>query len=83
MSILHEAFKDHDPEDVRSVLGSVILATNPLPPSAIGTLLSFDTEDVSPLLSSAHSLLILHEDIDHPVRAFHKSFSDFIVDPDR
>ncbi|KAF9644991.1 YVTN repeat-like/Quino protein amine dehydrogenase [Thelephora ganbajun] len=85
-SILQEAFGDDDPEDdpmVRSILGAVTLAANPLSPSAIGTLLGFDTEDVFPLLSSIHSLLALQEDTDQPVRPFHKSFPDFIVDPAR
>ena len=86
MSILQEAFGDGYPEDdpkVRSVLGAVVLAANPLSPSAIATLLGFDVEDVIPILSSAHSLLTLHEDVDYPVRPFHKSFPDFIVDPVR
>ena len=46
-------------------------------------LLGFDAEDVPPLLSSVNSLLILQEDVDHPVRPFHKSFPDFITDPTR
>ena len=86
MSILQDAFGTSDPEDgpdVRTVLGAVVLATNPLSPSTIAALLGFETEDVSPFLSSAHSLLFLHEDLDRPVRPFHKSFPDFIVDPDR
>ena len=86
MLILHEAFGDNDPEDdpkIRSILGAVVLAANPLSPSTIVTLLGFDPEDVFPLLSSVHSLLILPEDIDHPVQPFHKSFPDFIVDPGR
>jgi len=86
MSILQEAFGDDDPEDdsmVRSVLGAVILATNPLSPSTIAVLLDFHTTDVFLHLSSVHSLLILQEDISHPVRPFHKSFPDFIVDPAR
>ena len=86
MTILHEAFGDDDVEDdakIRSVLGAVTLATNPLSPSTIATLLGFDAEDISPLLSSMHSLLVLKEDIDNPVQPFHKSFPDFIVDPTR
>jgi hypothetical protein len=85
-SILEEAFGDDYPEDdpeVRSVLGAVILAANPLSPSAIATLLDFDVEEVFLHLSSVHSLLILEEDVDQPVRPFHKSFPDFIVDPTR
>ena len=87
-SILLGAFGDEDDQDndpnVRSVLGAMILAANPLSPSTIAILLGLDAlEDVLPPLSSVHSLLILQEDINSPVRPFHKSFPDFIVDPDR
>ena len=54
-----------------------------LSPSTIAALLGFELEEVLPLLSSLSSLLILQDDIDHPVRPFHKSFPDFIVDPTR
>ena len=84
-SILQEAFGDDDPENdprVRSILGAVVLAANPLSPSAIATLLGFEPDEVFPVLSSARSLLIL-QDIDQPVRPFHKSFPDFILDPAR
>ncbi|KAF9644121.1 hypothetical protein BDM02DRAFT_3065261, partial [Thelephora ganbajun] len=91
MSILQEAFDDDDDDDddtegdsmVRSVLGAVILAANPLSPSTIAALLGIDREDVFLRLSSIHSLLILQEDADSTVRPFHKSFPDFIVDPTR
>ena len=85
-SILQEAFGDDDPENdsrIRSILGAVVLATNPLSPSAIAALLGFEPEEVFPILLSMHSLLVLHEDVDQPVRTFHKSFPDFIVDPTR
>jgi hypothetical protein len=82
MSILQEAFSEDYPEDdpkIRSVLGSIILAVNPLSPSSIATLLGFETRDVTPFLSSANSLLIFDEDVNHPVQPFHKSFPDFIT----
>ena len=82
-SILDEAFDEDDSEDdpkVRSVLGAVVLAANPLSPSAIASLLEFDTEDVFLLLTSVQSLLTLSEDLKHPVRPFHKSFPDFLTD---
>ncbi|KAF9786475.1 hypothetical protein BJ322DRAFT_1108324 [Thelephora terrestris] len=87
MTILHEAFGDDDPEGdprVRSVLGAVVLSANPLSPSTIATLLGLDAEDVLPILSSIHSLLVLREeDVNHVARPFHKSFPDFIVDTAR
>ena len=85
--ILQESFGNDDNPDndhkVRSVLGATILAANPLSPSTIAALLNFDVDDISPLLSSAQSLLILREDTSCPVRPFHKSFPDFIVNPNR
>jgi len=86
LSILQEAFGDDYPEDdhkIRSVLGAITLAANPLSPSTVATLLGFSTKGVFLRLSSIHSLLILQEDVNHPVQAFHKSFPDFIVDPTR
>jgi len=86
MSILEEAFGQDDPEDdprSRSVLGAVILAANPLSPSAIAALLGSRTTDVFLRLSSVHSLLALRDDVNFPVRPFHKSFPDFIIDPGR
>jgi len=85
-SIIQEAFGggySKDDPKVCSVLGAVILAANPLSPSTIATLLDFKVRGVSSILSSVHSLLTLQEDVDQPVRPFHKSFPDFIVDPTR
>ena len=87
-SVLKGAFGDDDDLDndpkVRSILGAMILAANPISSSSIATLLDLDVdEDVFPLLSSAQSLLILKEDTNYPVRPFHKTFPDFIIDPDR
>jgi len=86
MSILEEAFSDNDPDDdskIRSIFGAVVLAANPLSPPTIATLLGSTMEGVYLRLSSVHSLLVLQEDVTHPVRPFHKSFPDFITDPTR
>jgi hypothetical protein len=83
--ILQEAFCDDDPEDdykVRSILGALVLAKNPLSPSTIATLLNLSTESVFLQLSQVQSLLTL-QDRDDPVKPFHKSFPDFIIDPAR
>jgi len=85
MSILQRAFGHDDPEDdqmICSILGAVVLAANTLSPSSIATILGFGTQDTFIQLSSVHSVLIL-QDADFPVRAFHKSFPDFIVDSTR
>ncbi|KAF8488885.1 hypothetical protein F5888DRAFT_1809332 [Russula emetica] len=81
------AIAQKDDPTIRSVLGAVTLAANPLSPSTIAKLLgSVSTLEVFRRLSSIQSLLILQDGFDrfdHPVRPFHKSFPDFIVDSDR
>ena len=61
-SIIRGGFRRDKPEDdakTRSVLGAVVLATNPLSASAIATLLGFDSKGDPSLLSLVSSLLIL------------------------
>ena len=85
-AILKGAFgKDHPRDDpkIRSALGAVVLAANPLSPSAIAALLDLHIPDVSLRLLAVHSLLVLQEDVSSPVRPFHKSFPDFIINPTR
>ena len=86
MSIIQEAFGEDDLEDdlkVRSIISAVVLVANPLSPTTIATLFNLKDGDVSRRLSSVQSLLLLQEDINHPVQPFHKSFPDFITDPSR
>ena len=84
LSTLQAAFdraSSEDDEKVRSVVGAVILALNPLPPSAIAILVNLSKPQVIKLLQLIHSLLKLPEDPDSPVLPFHKSFPDFVTDP--
>ena len=84
--ILEVAFSDQGPEDhskVRSTLGAVVLLVNPLPPSGIAELTGLDPEEVILYLTLVQSLLAFDEDFYQPVKPFHKSFPDFITDPER
>ena len=94
--VLTQAFCDMDldnlaPDDqevfshLRSVVGSVLLVFNPLSIKSFSDLLNnFDTpSDISTALCSLHSLLLIPEDIEDPIHPFHKSFPDFLMDPER
>jgi len=70
-----------DNEKIRLVIGVVVLAMNPLPPSAISALVNLGKQQVMNILHLIHSLLKLPEDPDSTVLPFHKSFPDFITDP--
>jgi hypothetical protein len=86
-SVLKTAFTEEDPKvdsKVRSIIGTVILVVNPLPPSGIAELIGLATQEVTPLLAPVQSLLILDdEDLTQPITPFHKSFPDFITNPSR
>jgi len=70
-----------DDEKVHSVIGAVVMAVNPLSPSAIAILVNLEEQEVIDLLQMIQSFLKLSEDPDSPVLPFHKSFPDFITDP--
>jgi len=87
-SILQMAldFGRKDPEldtKVQSIIGTVVLVVNPLPPSAVAELIGLEAKQVKMILTLVQSLLILNEDPTCPVKPFHKSFPDFITDPSR
>jgi len=94
--ILRHAYHDMGPDSqkqdnqevyrrFRSVVGAVLLAFNPLSMESLSSLLhDFDTpSDISTALNSLHSLLLVPEGTEDSIRAFHKSFPDFLVDPKR
>ena len=86
LSIFRRSFHKNNMNDdtmVRSVLSALILAVNPLSPSAIATLTGFRCNQVQRILGLIQSLLILPEDPNNPVQPFHKSLPDFITDPTR
>ena len=82
-SILQVSFAHNDEEDnaiVRSVLTAAALFTPPFSPSAIPGAVDLEMDEVMGILESIHSLLELRENLDHPVRPFHKLFSDCLAD---
>jgi len=85
--VLEQAFSDVDSEDqelysnFRTVVGTVLLVLNPLPIKALSTLLR--TSNVSTTLRFLHSVLQFPNNEDDPIQVFHKSFFDFLMDPER
>ena len=85
-SILLMSFRDNKPKDdatVRSVLSCVVLATDPLSPHTIATLMGLSDHNVWRVLEFTRSLLVLPSDRNEPVQPFHKSFPDFLTDQNR
>ena len=90
-SIFHASFACNSAEDnaiVRSIIAAA-LSSPPLPPSMIPEAVhtqtgkSVEIKEVIEVLESIHSLLDLCEDLNQPVRPFHKLLPDYLTDPKR
>ena len=85
--ILEQAFRNVRVDDrdllrqFRSVVGAVLLMLNPLPTKALSNLLK--VPGIPTILRSLHSLLLIPKSEADPIRVFHKSFPDFLMDPER
>jgi hypothetical protein len=66
---------------LRAVVGAVVLVRQPLSADVLARLLNMDTADVELVVGSLSSVLLTSSS--RPVRTFHPSFPDFIVDPKR
>jgi len=67
----------------RAVVGAVALIFNPLSIRGLSDLLRLQASYILSTLRSLHSLLLVPDGIEDPVLTFHKSFPDFLTDPER
>ena len=89
--VLDQAFhdvdsQDHKPySDFKSVVGAVILVFHPLSIHTLSDLLKKcgSPSRISSSLRTLHSLLHIPDTKESPVQIFHKSFPDFLTDPQR
>ena len=91
IKILEYAFHNVHANDVqfyihlRSVLGVVLLSFNPLPIKCLsGFLRKHHTSPyIVSTMRSLHSVLLVPDNMEDPILTFHKSFPDFLTDPER
>jgi hypothetical protein len=69
----------------KQVVGAVVLIFYPLSVRALSDLLRNcgTTSRIYSTLRAFHSLLLIPDGMEEPVQIFHKSFPDFILDPER
>ena len=86
--ILEQAFPNADLDqeglysNFRSVVGMVLLVLNPLSIKAFSTLLGIS--GIPTTLRPLHSVLLFSDELNpEPIRVFHKSFPDFLMDSTR
>jgi hypothetical protein len=76
---------DEDDEEIygrfKTVVGAVLLVFDPLSAGALSALLK--TPSIPTTLRHLHSLFLIPDAAEEPIRAFHKSLPDFITDHKR
>ena len=87
--ILQQAFSSVHPSNsqryhqFQTVVGAVLLLFNPLPIKELSDFLGCGIWYIQSATRSLHSLLLVPGSIDEPIQLFHKSFPDFLMDPNR
>ena len=89
--VLRQAFHDVDPHDRRlyshfkSVVGAVVLIFQPLSINSLSDLFrNHGTPSrISSSLGTLYSVLLVPDSREKPVQILHKSFADFLTDPER
>ena len=69
--------------NLRRVLGAVILAFNPLSRAQVAKILKVKPSLITANLRHLHSVLLVPSEDSEEIRVFHKSFPDFLQDPER
>ena len=70
-------------ENLKRVLGAVILAFNPLSRMQVAKILNLKLSLITATLRHLHSVLLIPNEDSKEIRIFHKSFPDFLQDRDR
>jgi hypothetical protein len=70
-------------DQLKLVIAAVLLAINPLTRPALTTLLDVDPSVVTRLLRRLYSVLQVPSDDTYAIQRLHKSFPDFLTDPNR
>ena len=87
LQVLLHAFSDTQESDVfanvRSVLGAIVLAFNPLSQWELSKILGVSMTLVSATLRHLHSVILVPTNKYKEIRIFHKSFPDFLQDDKR
>ncbi|OAA32125.1 WD40/YVTN repeat-like-containing domain protein [Moelleriella libera RCEF 2490] len=81
--IFEQVFSEKENAEIRrpkQFLDALISLATPLSLISLTTLLGMSADDVSWSLSKFHPVLDIPSDNNEPIRLFHKSFSDFLLD---
>jgi hypothetical protein len=68
---------------LKHVIGSLVIQVEPLSAPSLANILQLRLEEVNLRIRHLHSVLNVPQNQDHPIRLFHPSFRDFLLDNTR
>lgn len=68
---------------VTDAIGPIVTLFEPLPGDILTSLLGFDEDDLAWRLEGLYSVLEIPAQPEHPIRLFHPSFRDYLIDKNR
>jgi len=89
IAVLKQAFRDNCTDNIqrysrfRAVVGAILLISNPLSIKGLSELLGYHISNIRNILRPLHSILLIPDSTEDPILIFHKSFPDFLMDPNR
>ena len=89
IQILQQAFSGVYPGNsqrylrFQTVVGAVVLLFDPLSIEDLSELLGCSSQYIQNTTRFLHSILLVPGNIEEPIQVFHKSFPDFLMDPNR
>ncbi|KGO72684.1 Peptidase S9A/B/C, oligopeptidase, N-terminal beta-propeller [Penicillium italicum] len=69
--------------EFRTIVGSIILLTEPLSASSLSLVLNIPRSNVDRMLRTLHSVLSVPVSPEAPIRMLHLSFRDFLINPEK
>ncbi|KAJ6070586.1 hypothetical protein N7467_011905 [Penicillium canescens] len=69
-------------QEFHEIVGIIVMLESPLSVASLSTFLHLPKEIICRRLSPLHSVLNIPSDLNRPIRSFHLSFRDFLLDPE-
>ncbi|KAI0184803.1 putative wd40 protein [Xylaria flabelliformis] len=80
---LTEQEKEKALTEFRIIVGPIVVLATPLSASALARMLNIEDDIIHHRLDHLHSVLNVPRSVEEPIKLFHLSFRDFLLDPEK
>ncbi|TRX93491.1 hypothetical protein FHL15_005766 [Xylaria flabelliformis] len=80
---LNDQEKEKALTEFRIIVGPIVVLATPLSASALARMLNIEEDIIHHRLDHLHSVLSVPRSVEEPIKLFHLSFRDFLLDPEK